>query len=185
MITDKIAVFIKSIGESKNGERRRIPAIIAGTVVFLVILPVIGILLGRYAGRYYTFDIVLLKKQIFSAACIISGLTLMLWATVTQWRTGKGTPNPSVPTKKLIISGAYKYSRNPIELSAIIYYLGIGTIFDTLMTGILCFTVYMIAGSAYHKFIEEKELEMRFGEEYLIYRSNTPFLIPWKLFKQN
>jgi protein-S-isoprenylcysteine O-methyltransferase Ste14 len=30
----------------------------------------------------------------------------------------------------------------------------------------------------HHKFIEEKELEKRFGEEYIIYKKNTPFVFP-------
>ena len=36
----------------------------------------------------------------------------------------------------------------------------------------------MIIGSAYHKYIEEIELEIRFGDEYKQYKKNTPFIIP-------
>ncbi len=35
-----------------------------------------------------------------------------------------------------------------------------------------------IIGSSYHKFIEEKELMLRFGDDYKNYKENTPFLIP-------
>jgi len=40
-----------------------------------------------------------------------------------------------------------------------------------------------IIGSTYHKFVEEKELLLRFGDDYIHYRNTTPFLIPqfWKI----
>jgi protein-S-isoprenylcysteine O-methyltransferase Ste14 len=34
---------------------------------------------------------------------------------------------------------------------------------------------------AYIKLIEEKELELRFGKEYLDYKKDTPFIIPISL----
>lgn len=33
----------------------------------------------------------------------------------------------------------------------------------------------------YLKLIEEKELQMRFGNEYLEYKKKTPFIIPIKI----
>jgi protein-S-isoprenylcysteine O-methyltransferase Ste14 len=66
-------------------------------------------------------------------------------------------------------------------LGALLYYLGIITLLDSLTTGIVLTIVGLIIGSGYHKFIEEKELLIRFGDEYRIYREKTPFLIP-KLF---
>ncbi len=35
-----------------------------------------------------------------------------------------------------------------------------------------------IVGSCYHKLIEEKELTLRFGDDYQRYKENTLFLIP-------
>ena len=35
----------------------------------------------------------------------------------------------------------------------------------------------------YLKLVEEKELQMRFGSEYVEYKKNTPFIIPIKLGK--
>lgn len=33
-------------------------------------------------------------------------------------------------------------------------------------------------GTCYHKFVEEKELLLRFGPEYEEYKARTPFLLP-------
>jgi protein-S-isoprenylcysteine O-methyltransferase Ste14 len=78
----------------------------------------------------------------------------------------------------LTVTGPYKYCRNPIEFGAIIYYLGIGIFIGGIFVGITSCILGFIIGSAYHKFIEEKELEERFGEEYIRYKENTPFVFP-------
>jgi protein-S-isoprenylcysteine O-methyltransferase Ste14 len=109
---------------------------------------------------------------------MIIGLYYLIWSTVTQWKKGEGTPAPNAPTQHLIITGPYKYSRNPIEFGAIMYYLGFGTFVGGIIVGIICFILGFTVGSIYHKFIEEKELEKRFGEEYIKYKENTPFVFP-------
>jgi protein-S-isoprenylcysteine O-methyltransferase Ste14 len=78
----------------------------------------------------------------------------------------------------LIITGPYKYCRNPIEFGAILYYLGLGTLIGGIITGAINGILGFTVGSMYHKCIEEKELEKRFGEEYINYKKHTPFVIP-------
>ncbi|ACF42678.1 methyltransferase family protein [Pelodictyon phaeoclathratiforme] len=109
---------------------------------------------------------------------IFFGLFFLLWATYTQWFIGKGTPAPNAPTQTLVVVGPYKLCRNPIELGAIFYYTGIGTLFGTLTVGFICGTLGFVFGTLYHKLIEEKELALRFGQDYLAYKKEVPFLFP-------
>ena len=102
----------------------------------------------------------------------------MTWTTIFQWKIGKGVPTPNAPTQHLVTTGPYKFCRNPIEFGAIFYYLGIGTVVRDITVGIICFLLGLIIGSIYHKFIEEVELEARFGDEYKQYKKGIPFLIP-------
>jgi protein-S-isoprenylcysteine O-methyltransferase Ste14 len=95
-----------------------------------------------------------------------------------QIHIGKGTPVPLAPTQSLIITGPYKLCRNPIHFGTIIYYLGVGTLVGSLTVGIMNFLLGLILFSFYNKFVEEKELLLRFGKEYEAYKRNTPFLIP-------
>jgi protein-S-isoprenylcysteine O-methyltransferase Ste14 len=82
-----------------------------------------------------------------------------------------------MPTKKLLIIGPFKYCRNPMTLGTIMLYSGIVVIIGsyTALLLIVLFTSMLIA---YIKMVEEKELELRFGQEYLDYKNDTHFIIP-------
>ena len=117
-------------------------------------------------------------KLFFRFAAICLGLLIVAWSTLTQAKIGRGTPVPVVPTQKLIVSGPYKLCRNPIQLGAMLYYLGIGIFFGSVKIGMVMLLLSFILGTCYHKFVEEKELLLRFGREYEEYKARTPFLLP-------
>ena len=105
------------------------------------------------------------------------GLLLISLTVWVQLKIGKGTPLPIAPTQKLVVVGPYKYCRNPMILGAILYYSGISFYqhsFSTLFFTVLFFLSFVL----YVKVIEEKEVIMRFGDEYLNYKDSTPFIIP-------
>lgn len=107
----------------------------------------------------------------------VLGFWLIIWTVAIFYQIGKGTPSPFIPTQKLVTIGPYKYSRNPMYLGVILWILGLGFILNSLwfiIGGLLIPFIYLI----YVKLIEEKELEARFGKDYLEYKKKVPFLIP-------
>jgi protein-S-isoprenylcysteine O-methyltransferase Ste14 len=170
--------FILKFAGKNNSRRYRIVSLIFGAVFFLTVLPAVFILVGLWVKGHVSISMNGYVETVVAFAGIVTGLYFLVWATATQWKTGEGTPAPNAPTRHLVIVGPYKLCRNPIELGAITYYFGIGTLTGGIITGIICFTLGFIVGSVYHKFIEEKELEERFGEEYREYRKHTPFVFP-------
>jgi protein-S-isoprenylcysteine O-methyltransferase Ste14 len=68
-------------------------------------------------------------ELIIAAIAAFKGLYFLIWATITQWKNGSGTPAPNAPTQSLITAGPYKICRNPIQLGATLYYLSFGTFF--------------------------------------------------------
>ena len=56
-------------------------------------------------------------------------------------------------------------------------FFGISILFDSISSLIMVFA-FSVTILLYSKFIEEKELEKRFGGEYLAYKRTTPFIIP-------
>ena len=105
------------------------------------------------------------------------GLFLSLWTVVIQVTRGLGTPIPFDPPKKLLVDAPYSYCRNPMYLGGIIFYFGICVFIGSWKA---FFIVIQIAAliSVYIKFLEERELESRFGQTYIEYKRQTPFLIP-------
>jgi len=108
----------------------------------------------------------------------VSVFSSLRWSTLTLARIGKGIPIPLVPTQKLIVSGPYKLCRNQLQLGVMVYYPGLGTLWGSVKIGAVMLVLTFMFGTCYHKFVEEKELLLRFGPEYEEYKARTPFLLP-------
>lgn len=119
-------------------------------------------------------------ESLIGGALALAGLALVLWSVRVQYTVGHGTPVPRVATQRLVTTGPYAWSRNPMTLGALILYLGVGiglgSGFVIALTGIV-FTG-LLRYIAVH---ETRELTQRFGEAYRAYCRRTPFLIPWRL----
>lgn len=89
----------------------------------------------------------------------------------------RGTPVPIMATKKLLTDKPYSFRRNPMVLEITVSYFSIATFTSSFMTvlAVFLFALFLIA---YIKFIEEKEMSLRFGDEYSRYKQSTPFIIP-------
>ena len=154
-------------------------SIILGIIFYLAILPSIIIWVSILIGKYIpSINLPRNYELLFSIISIIFGLYFILWTAISHWISGKGTPVFNAPSKKLIITGPYKLSRNPIQLGAIFYFFGLGMVYGGFVVGVLTFIITTTGASLFHKFIEEEELIKKFGEEYQAYKKTTPFLFP-------
>jgi protein-S-isoprenylcysteine O-methyltransferase Ste14 len=90
---------------------------------------------------------------------------------------GQGTPVPVDPPKKLVITGLYRYVRNPIYVGVMLIFLG-----HFLWFGYWALLAYaVLAFLGVHFFIvlyEEPNLKKKFGAEYENYLKRTPRWIP-------
>ena len=81
-------------------------------------------------------------------------------------------------TKNVVNGSVYKLTRNPMSFGFYSGCLALGS-----LSGSTYFTLWLLievipAHIFYLKFFEERELELRFGDPYMEYRKNVPFLIP-------
>ena len=107
----------------------------------------------------------------------LAGLFLYLWTIVLFALIGEGTQTPTVPTRRLITSGPFAYSRNPMVSGVILLITGLGLLGNSIgfiAVGLIIPFTYLI----FIKLVEEKELEAQFGQEYLEYKTRVPFIIP-------
>jgi protein-S-isoprenylcysteine O-methyltransferase Ste14 len=166
-------------GKREFSLNQRLIAFIPEGVFFLLFLPIALFWLSDKIDR--VLSIPRFGGGIWNIAAGIllmaGGFFLGMWAITTQVTSGRGTPVPMMPTQKVVAQGPYAYSRNPMTLGTMLAYWGIGFIIGSFSA----LALVLLAGSVllmYCRFIEEKELAARFGEEYLEYKRTTPFLIP-------
>ena len=107
----------------------------------------------------------------------VGGVALVVWSVSIQYTLGKGTPAPKVAAQRLVTQGPYAFTRNPMTLGALMMYLGIGIWMSSGVVIIL--TMLVFGGLLTYIYVHEtRELSERFGEVYLEYIQQTPFLLP-------
>jgi len=147
--------------------------LIVGIIPFLVVVASLAIDSRLGLPDFYVGDI----NPIAGLILAMSGLGFALWSIQAQITIGQGTPVPMIPTKKLVVQAPFTYCRNPMTLGTILAYLGlciwIGSISALVIVMILTTGLLL-----YIKLLEEKELEVRFGAEYLEYKRRTSFILP-------
>lgn len=90
---------------------------------------------------------------------------------------GRGTPLPTNPPKELVVTGFYRYVRNPIYVGAFLIFLGHFLWFGYWK--LLLYTVFSCIGV--HLYIiayEEPNLKRKFGRAYEEYLLQVPRWIP-------
>ena len=158
--------------------RQRLLALSITTPIFVIVIPVLEVYVSRWLDRSFGFPTFRsLPLTVLGVFVAVGGWALSLWSVYTQFTLGRGTPIPWMPPQRLVIQGPYKYVRNPMALGNIIMYMGIAWILGSPSAVILV----LVGGTLlllYDKFVEEQEMALRFGEEYLEYKRQTPFIIP-------
>jgi protein-S-isoprenylcysteine O-methyltransferase Ste14 len=116
-------------------------------------------------------------RYAISAIVFIAGLFLAI-STVTAFFRTRGTPVPISPPPKLITTGLYSYIRNPMALGALFILEGLGFYYGSLSLIIFFAPLPVVLYALYIKAVEEPELELRFGRQYLEYKKKVPMFIP-------
>lgn len=108
---------------------------------------------------------------------MVPGIGLMIWSNRALFRIGRGSAAFFL-TEEVVLRGIYLRTRNPMSLGFYLACVGVGLLAGSLAVTLGSLLVIVPVHLFNLKYFEERELELRFGEEYLDYRSRTPFLIP-------
>lgn len=108
---------------------------------------------------------------------LIAASALGLWSGFAMASRGDGTPLPSVATTRLVVSGPYRFVRNPMVLAGIAQGVGVA-----LALGSWAAVLYALAGvpvwDRLVRPLEEADLTAKFGDEYRAYQSRVRCWIP-------
>jgi protein-S-isoprenylcysteine O-methyltransferase Ste14 len=152
----------------------------AGSAVFLVIAP--GFVAGfapwwisgwRMEPPFFGIPLFRLAGGILIAL----GLIGLLDSFVRFAMQGLGTPAPVFPTRYLVVTGLYRYVRNPMYVAVVSAILGQGLVLGSVTLLEYGGLVWLL----FHLFVltyEEPRLRASFGSQYKMFCEEIPRWIP-------
>ena len=114
---------------------------------------------------------------VLGCVLLLCGMSLAAWTMRLFHSIGRGTAAPWDPPQHLVVAGPYCHVRNPMLTSVFIVQLAEALLLNSWAIFILL-GIFIIINMLYFPFVEEKNLERRFGNEYREYRQNVPRWIP-------
>lgn len=111
-------------------------------------------------------------------ACLLAAASAFgIWSALAMSTAGEGTPLPAATARRLVVSGPYRFVRNPMAISGIMQGLAVG-----LLLGSWLVVGYALIGSFVWNWgvrpHEEADLEARFGSEFGDYRADVQCWVP-------
>lgn len=164
---------------------RHIIGYAVGFTLFIVIIPFGLISFSNWSRSLFPWRIFETDalRLAFGLILIVIGLVFAFWSNAALLFIGKGGPADgfnvaiSPRTQKLVVSGPYRYTRNPMVFGAYMIYFSIALFTNSLAClGLLiiffCLTIF------YLKATEEKRLYRDFGQDFLDYKKSVSMIIP-------
>jgi protein-S-isoprenylcysteine O-methyltransferase Ste14 len=153
---------------------------ILGSALFFLAAPVVvaGVIpwwITRWDFHPAFFDVEL--TRVIGIVLIIVGAPGLLDSFARFALQGLGTPAPLAPTRYLVVTGLYRFVRNPMYVAVVAVVLGQAALFSDwrlLCYGALCWLAFRIFVLGY----EEPTLRRAYGAEYDTYQANVPRWIP-------
>lgn len=170
----------------KREKVKYIVGYIVGFLIFMIIIPFLIYFISQIENSL--FKIPILNSTIFrlviAIILFVFGLTFTIWSNFDLLKTGKGGPTDvfnieiSPRSKKLVITGPYRFTRNPMVFGTNSIYFAITLAVNSLASLVFCLSFFLII-IFYLKMTEEKRLSHDFGNKYLDYKKRVPMIFPF------
>ena len=111
--------------------------------------------------------------QVMGATLFLMSLALVIYCSRLFAVIGRGTPVPIAPPSELVVSGLYRFTRNPIYVAQVAIMLSYFLYFGEL--GLLLYTgIWLLLVQGFIVCVEEPDLRKRFGTPYIEYTRDVP-----------
>jgi protein-S-isoprenylcysteine O-methyltransferase Ste14 len=154
-----------------------------GSALFFLVAPgvVVGVLpwwLTRWEVRPAPMPV-----RVLGGLLLAGALPVLVSAFFRFVRDGLGTPAPVAPTERLVVTGAYRYVRNPMYVAVSSAIVGQALLLG--QTALLGYAALVTAAVvSFVRAYEEPTLLRQFGAAYETYRRAVPGWVPrlrpWK-----
>ncbi|MEU5535426.1 isoprenylcysteine carboxylmethyltransferase family protein [Streptomyces sp. NPDC020362] len=145
-----------------------------GTALFLVLVSGSAAVLvpwwltgGWRAGDWW------LPLRLLGLVPLTAGAAVILEAFARFALEGLGTPAPIAPPARLVVSGPYRYVRNPIYVAVAAVLAGQGLLLARPVLFVYAAGAWLLS-LAFVRWYEEPALVRRFGADYERYRRAVP-----------
>ena len=175
-LTDRWAEFIYRIATTKNKLKIIITPI---GIILWFSLSAVFVLASLWLDKLLPVHLLISPpiNLFLSVPLLVIGSSLALW-TVYNFFRARGSPVPLNPPKELVTTGLYSRVRNPMLLGWFILLFGLGILLNSISLLFIFFPLFILLNVLYVKTIEEKEMEKKFGQQYLKYKKSVPMFIP-------
>ena len=165
--------------EGYNSVMRRAMAIL-GSAVFLVVAPGTVAMYVPWRISHWNSAPPFLgfaPFRVIGVLMIVAGLPVLLDSFARFALQGLGTPAPLAPPQRLVVTGLYRYVRNPMYVAVVSLIFGQGLFFGSVRLLEYGAAVWL----GFHLFVflyEEPTLRRNFGADYKQFCANVPRWIP-------
>ena len=155
---------------------RQLLSVIALPVTVTIVVP---LWLRRRNGLVWEVPANALEWSAVAAGVVALGIGLVLFAAslsrfIVQ---GKGTLAPWDPPRHLVVTGPYRYVRNPM-ISGVAFILIGEALLLRATPHAWWAALFIVINVLYISTVEEPQLERRFGESYRTYCQHVPRVVP-------
>ncbi len=125
----------------------------------------------------------MIPRIAISIPSLLIGLVFLVWSNISLFFVGRGGPadgfgvSISPRTEHLVISGPYRYTRNPMVFGAFMCYAALALLLGSVSL-LVALALMLPFVAVYLRIFEERRLLEDFGEEFLAYRRSVPMIIP-------
>ena len=116
------------------------------------------------------------RLQPFFLLLMVWGYLQYRWCGVYRTKRGGGGPGLEAPPERVVSTGPYAYTRNPMYLGHILYLIGLTLTLNSLLAALI--TVGNIIWFHSRVLSDEKKLAQLLGEPYIEYTGRVKRWIP-------
>jgi protein-S-isoprenylcysteine O-methyltransferase Ste14 len=149
---------------------RSLLASLPALLLYVVALPWLSLRVDGWLGLVWRLPTWI---EPLAALTMLAGGGIAAWAFWALTFAGRGTPNPLVPTTRLVEAGPFRRSRNPLMLGGWLFGAGLA-LFLRSASLLALVGLIVVAGAVYVRRVEEPRMLARFGESWKRYASHAP-----------
>ena len=169
-----------------NRDTKMILGYLVGGLLVIVFVPSIIYAITALFDNVYRLEIIQNEaiRWIILMVLLMIGFVYGIWSVIIQNTVGEGGPleigniEISPKTRNLVVSGPYKYTRNPMLFGTFLIYLAFALFLNSMTAVVLISAIFIFMLTVVVK-MEEQRLLKDFGKQYEEYRKKVSMFIPW------